>query len=29
MEEGSEEREYASLELEEWERIMIALAETK
>jgi len=29
MEEGSEEREYALLELEEWERIMIALAETK
>lgn len=29
MEEGSEEREYASLELEKWERIMVALAETK
>ena len=29
MEEGSEDREYASLELEEWERIMVALVETK
>lgn len=29
MEEGSDEREYASLELEEWERIMVALAESK
>jgi hsp70-interacting protein len=28
MEEGSDEREYAALELEEWERIMVALAES-
>lgn len=27
MEEGSDDREYASLELAEWERIMVALAE--
>lgn len=27
LQEGSEEREYAALELEEWERLMVALAE--
>lgn len=29
MEEGSEDREYASLELEEWERMIVALVESK
>jgi len=29
MEEGSDDREYASLELEEWERIIVALVESK
>ena len=29
LEEGSDDREYASLELEEWERIIVALAESK
>ena len=29
LEEGSDDREYASLELEEWENIMVALAESK
>lgn len=29
LKEGSEEREYATLELEEWERLMVALAETE
>ena len=27
LEEGSEEREYATLELDEWESLMMALAE--
>eukprot|EP00571_Detonula_confervacea_P014601 CAMPEP_0172308832 /NCGR_PEP_ID=MMETSP1058-20130122/9312_1 /TAXON_ID=83371 /ORGANISM="Detonula confervacea, Strain CCMP 353" /LENGTH=402 /DNA_ID=CAMNT_0013021341 /DNA_START=23 /DNA_END=1231 /DNA_ORIENTATION=+ len=29
LKEGSEEREYATLELEEWERMMVALAEAE